>query len=188
MTLHGFTHLALRVGDLRKAEAFYCELFALEVAFREVETDGGWWTLPALATWDDVQSAGAEIGLVMLYRNGLRLALERAQPVARRGSLSHVGLHADASELPSIRRRATASACKIVAEHENALILDDPFGVRWELNTFPYDSPVSLSTGARLGQWLPMKVDVSQRESEARTQLHSPDQPRLGTEADQGKR
>jgi hypothetical protein len=34
MTLHGFTHLALRVSDLREAEAFYCELFALEVAWR----------------------------------------------------------------------------------------------------------------------------------------------------------
>jgi hypothetical protein len=93
----------------------------------------------------------------MLYRDGVRLALETAQSVAREGYLSHVGLHADASELLSIRRRATASACEIVVERANALIFDDPFGVRWELNTFPYDNPVDLSTGARLGRWVQLK-------------------------------
>src|SRR5262245_43346721 len=37
MTLHSFTHVALRVEHLRQAEALYRELFALDVAFREAE-------------------------------------------------------------------------------------------------------------------------------------------------------
>jgi len=61
MTPHTFTHVALRVEHLRHAETLYRELFALEVAFRDAET---------------AERAGVDLGLVMLYRDGLRLALE----------------------------------------------------------------------------------------------------------------
>jgi hypothetical protein len=46
------------------------------VAFREAETAAGWLTLPTSAGWEDAQRAGIDLGLVMLYRGGLRLALE----------------------------------------------------------------------------------------------------------------
>jgi hypothetical protein len=42
----------------------------------------------------------------------------------------------------------------VVVDREQALILDDAFGVRWELNTFAYDDPPSMSTGAWIGRWL----------------------------------
>jgi hypothetical protein len=41
-----------------------------------------------------------------------------------------------------------------VLDRAGALIFDDPYGVRWELNSFPYEDPPSLSTGARTGHWL----------------------------------
>jgi len=41
-----------------------------------------------------------------------------------------------------------------VTDREQALIIDDPYGVRWELNAFAYDDPPSMSTGARNGKWL----------------------------------
>jgi hypothetical protein len=41
MSLHWYTHVALRVERLREAEAFYRGRFALEVAFREAETPEG---------------------------------------------------------------------------------------------------------------------------------------------------
>ncbi len=50
-------------------------MFALEVAFREAETPEGWGTLPDSADWDDAERAGFDIGLVMLYRDGFRLAI-----------------------------------------------------------------------------------------------------------------
>jgi hypothetical protein len=57
------------------------------VAFRETETPEGWRTVPAEATWESIERAGAEVGLVMLYRNGLRLALEAAVDEISRASL-----------------------------------------------------------------------------------------------------
>ena|SRR2546422_6290180 len=148
-------HLALRVERLRAAEAFYCELFALEVAFREAETPEGWQTLPTQAGWAEAEAAGVELDLVMLYRDGFRLALESVDRVSPPGLLSHVGVYADDSELERVRERAEGVGCKIVTfDRERSLVIDDPFGVRWELNTFAYDDPPSLSTGARTGRWL----------------------------------
>jgi catechol 2,3-dioxygenase-like lactoylglutathione lyase family enzyme len=159
MALHGFTHLALRVQRLRDAEAFYRELFALEVAFRETETPEGWLTLRASTDWDDVEDAGIDLGLVMLYRDGLRLALEVGDEVADAGRLSHVGVFVDQDEFKRIRAAAEGLGCEIFGDDQRALIIDDPFGVRWELNSFPYEDPSSLSTGARAGRWL----DLDQR-------------------------
>jgi len=154
MSLHSFTHLALRVQHLREAEAFYRDLFSLEVAFREAETLDGWDTLPDSADWDDAQRAGFDLGLVMLYRDGFRLALEAVDSVATKGQLSHVGVFVDEPELKRVRDTAASAGCEIVVESERALVIDDPFGVRWELNTFAYDNPPKLSTGARHGRWL----------------------------------
>ncbi len=155
MPLHAYTHVALRVDGLRKAEAFYCDLFSLEVAFREAETAAGWATLPPTADWDDAERAGIDLGLVSLYRDGFRLALEAVDSVvADDGLLSHIGAFVSEDELERLRRVAPAAGCTIAADRPQALILDDPLGVRWELNTFPYDDPPGLSTGARTGHWL----------------------------------
>jgi hypothetical protein len=65
-----------------------------------------------------------------------------------------VGVYVDEPERGRLRERAAAAGCAIALDHERALIIDDPFGVRWEVNTFAYDDPPSLSTGARRGDWL----------------------------------
>lgn len=154
MPLQSFTHVALRVERLRDAEAFYRSLFTLKVAFREAETPDGWLTLPASADWDDAERAGITLNLVMLFRDGFRLALEVADAVAENGQLSHIGIFADEDELDRLRKIAADARCEVVSDHPRGLVLDDPFGIRWELNTFPYDDPTSLSTGARTGAWL----------------------------------
>jgi catechol 2,3-dioxygenase-like lactoylglutathione lyase family enzyme len=154
MSLRSFTHIALRVERLREAEAFYCGLLALEVAWREAETPNGWCTLPAWAGWDEAAGAGIDLGIVMLYGDGLRLALEAAETVAASGQLSHVGILCDEEDLRRLREVAAGAGCEVAVDRGQALIFDDPFGIRWELNTFAYDDPPSMSTGARTGSWL----------------------------------
>lgn len=156
--MHSVTHVAVRVESLREAEAFYTKLFGLEVAWREAETPDGWRTLPAGADWDSAERAGIELGLVMLYRDGLRLALEAADRVQEAGVLSHLGVFADEDELVRLRHSARAAGCEIVTDSERGLIFDDPFGIRWELNTFAYDDPPSMSTGARAGKWIEIEA------------------------------
>jgi catechol 2,3-dioxygenase-like lactoylglutathione lyase family enzyme len=154
MAIHEFTHVALRVARLRAAEALYRELFGLNVAFREADTPEGWAMLPESADWDDAERAGIQLGLVMLQGESLRLALEAADSVATDGQLSHVGVRVDETELARLRETAARLGCEIVTDRPQALVFDDPIGVRWELNTFAYDDPHGQSTGARLGRWL----------------------------------
>jgi hypothetical protein len=79
VSLRSFTHVALRVERLREAEAFYRELVALEVAFREAETAKGWRTLPARAAWEDAEAAGGGIlgiaGVLIMFIWSLLLGL-----------------------------------------------------------------------------------------------------------------
>jgi catechol 2,3-dioxygenase-like lactoylglutathione lyase family enzyme len=159
MSLHSFTHIALRVERLREAEAFYRELFSLDVAFREAEMPDGWRTLPPSADWDDAERSGAALGLVMLYGGGLRLALEAADGVSADGTLDHVGVWVDEQELERLRTTAPALSCRVIVDRPQALILDDPYGVRWELNSFPYEDPPAMSTGARTGRWIEIRRD-----------------------------
>jgi catechol 2,3-dioxygenase-like lactoylglutathione lyase family enzyme len=154
VVLHSFTHVALRVERLREAESVYCSLFGLKVAWREAETSEGWRTLPESADWEDAERSGITLGLVMLYRDGVRLALEATDAIAEKGQLSHLGLFVDEDELGRLRKVAPDVGCELVLDRPQALILDDPFGIRWELNSFPYDDPPSMSTGARAGEWL----------------------------------
>jgi hypothetical protein len=151
------------VEQLREAEIFYCKLFALEVAWREAETPQGWYTLAESAGWDDAERAGVELGLVMLYRNGMRLALEAVDEVAEGGRLSHIGVFTDEGELQRLRQIAAQAGCEVVLDREEAVVFDDPLGVRWELNSFDYDDPPRMSTGARTGKWLNV-VPAASRE------------------------
>ncbi len=72
-----------------------------------------------------------------------------------------MGVFVDEDELTRLRRGAADLGCEIVLDRAQALTFNDPFGVRWELNSFPYDDPPTLSTGARAGRWL----DVASSEA-----------------------
>lgn len=155
MTYQAFTHIALIVRPLRQAEEFYRTLFALEVAFREAETDAGWYTLPSNAGWDDAEAAGISLGLCSLHRDAFTLALEDGLS-GEGGRLSHIGMQVDAEDLARLRTVAATLRCQVVQDGQSILVFDDPYGVRWEMTTSSYDDPRRLSTGARMGRWLPI--------------------------------
>ncbi len=93
MNCQSVTHIALRVGDLQKAEALYRNLFGLKVAFREAGTSDGWRTLPQDKSWADAQAAGIELEMVMLDRDGLVLALNKTDALAIGGTPDHIGVY-----------------------------------------------------------------------------------------------
>ena len=150
MAYRCWTHVALAAGQLREAEEFYLSLLGLTVTFREAETADGWRTLRG-GGWDAAAAAGIEPGLSSLRRDGIVLALEAAdaQPGGD-GMLSHLGLAVDDADLAELRQRATELGCRIVTDRDSLLVLDDIYGVRWEVST----SAELTSTGARTGRWL----------------------------------
>jgi catechol 2,3-dioxygenase-like lactoylglutathione lyase family enzyme len=155
MHYRSVTHVALRVADLRGAEAFYTALFGLQVAFREAEVADGWRTLPEGSGWQDAQAAGISLDLSVLHRDALHLALEGAgEGFVAGGRLSHVGLEVTEVELQRLRQAAPGMGCQIVLDRQGLLVLDDPYGVRWELTT----AYKPRSTGAATGRWLDVSL------------------------------
>jgi len=152
---HGVDHIALRVADLREAEDYYLGLFDAGVAFREAKTTDGWRTLPPGATWKDAEEAGIVLGLVVIARGGLHLALtpsvELIAPVSR---VHHVNLAVDDADVRDLRQRVVALGCEIVLDFSAVLTFIDHYGVRWEVTTEADHG----SNGASLGRWLDMGV------------------------------
>jgi hypothetical protein len=151
VSLHSYTHVALRVERLQEAEVFYSELFALNVAWREAETPRGWYTLPEWAGWDDAERAGVELEAVMLFRDacGSRSSSPSRWPrmvhsVTRECSPMRTSSNGWARSL----RQPAATSCSTTSGRSTSTI------VRWELNTFSYDDPRGMSHGARAGHWL----------------------------------
>jgi catechol 2,3-dioxygenase-like lactoylglutathione lyase family enzyme len=163
MRYRSVTHVALRVTDLRQAEDFYSVLFDLQVASRQAEVADGWRTLPEGAGWQEAQAAGISLDLSVLHRDALRLALERAEDgVVAGGRLGHLGLEVTEAELERLRQAAPRLGCQVVQERRGLLVLDDPFGVRWELTTaYELRNP-----GVVTGRWLDTAVRAAARSEE----------------------
>jgi catechol 2,3-dioxygenase-like lactoylglutathione lyase family enzyme len=157
LTYRCWSHVALVVGQLRQAEEFYGRLFGLEVAFREAEAADGWRTLRGGTGWDSFLAAGIEPQMSSLRRDGIVLALEAAGEEREAageerhpGRLSHIGITTDQPDLDELRLCAPGLGCRIVTYRDGLLILDDPYGIRWEVST----ARELTSTGARTGRWL----------------------------------
>lgn len=152
MTISLISHVALRAANLREAERYYRYLLGLEVAFREAETAEGWRRLPEGKSWDDAEAAAVQLGMVMLYRDGLALAIEQGAAVNEAGNLSHIGLLVDQAELSRLRRDLAGFECQIVHDFEQTIVFDDKYGVRWEPSLVEYAQPKLV--GIRTAKWL----------------------------------
>lgn len=148
--MSGVSHVALRVEALRAAESYYADLFGLDVAFREVEVDGRWQTVPPAAGWDDVEAVGIDVDVVHLRGGGLELALERASDVGESGRLAHVGVGFDPEGFAEFVTRLDESQVVVRSSSDRSLVFVDRYGVTWEV-TEGYEA---ASSGERSGAWL----------------------------------
>ena len=154
MAYQGISHVAVRVNNLREAERYYSRLFGLAVAFWEAETPNGWRTLPEGASWDDAHAAGVSLSMCLLSRNNFRVALEEDPAVEPHGVIDHVGLLVEPDDMDAVRAQVAELGVSVVLQRDTLLILDDRFGVRWELTTTVHDDIRAESHGARQGHWL----------------------------------
>ena len=143
-------YVALYVPDLRAAEAFYREAFAMDLLFRESEReDGTWHTLRADLDWDDADARGVEMDMVALRRDALVLALFHGTPAP--GTLVEISIGVTSEKADAIRARLGAEATVLESASE-LLRFQDPFGFRWVVQ--PHDA-VFRSSGEIAGRWIP---------------------------------
>ena len=133
------THIAVNVPALRQAEAYYCGLFGLEVAWRDSEGAAS-----MFATWDELDAAGVEPEVVLLWRDAFRLALARGAGNGAPGAvgLNHAGLQVSRETLSAVRDRVLTTGERAQdAGSGVGFSFADRYGVRWELDTRSYTDP-----------------------------------------------
>lgn len=150
MSYRAIDHLAFRVTSLQEAENYYCDLFGLEVLFREASADGGWASLPDGAGWEEAKAAGIELKITFLARDAFKMALEKSEGVSASGRLSHVCLKVDGEELAHLRSQAMKRHCQFSADRATYINFDDRYGVRWEITS----ANDLQSNGIGHGRWL----------------------------------
>jgi catechol 2,3-dioxygenase-like lactoylglutathione lyase family enzyme len=145
-----FTHIALRVSNLRDAETYYIALFGLRVVFREAPVDGTWKTFRSLAAWDRPGLPAPQ--MASLANEFMNLALgERDTPVDVDGPVDHIGLALDAAQMANVRQQARAANVRVKAERDDLFVFIDANGIQWELSSAA--EPLQ-SNGQRRGVWI----------------------------------
>ena len=141
-----YRNVALLAADLRSAEAYYAELFDLEVLFREVPVGPGgpdaleWRKVPDGVGWDAVESAGFTIGMVALARDEFILPLLGALPS---GTAAYaIGLVMSSAEIDLVASRLGPEAI-VESRGPGWLAFVDRLGNRWQLSDTLEFSPAT---------------------------------------------
>jgi catechol 2,3-dioxygenase-like lactoylglutathione lyase family enzyme len=141
--------IAMFVPELRTAEAYYQELFAMELIGREaLRNDGLWHTLPTDEGWDHAEAAGIALGMVALRSGALVLVLFPGDP--QPGQLYMIGLNMFPDEIAGVRGRLPADA-EVWQDEPEALTFRDRYMITWQI----YATGAEFrSSGEAQGRWL----------------------------------
>lgn len=141
--------IALFVPDLKQAEAYYRELFEMEVITREtMQRDGEWYAVPPGKGWADLEQAGISPVMLALRRDDFVLALFQGEPVM--GQIFAIGLSMTEEEIDTVKARVPAN--DIVQDEVGQMLqFRDMHNVFWQIYPLPYRFQ---SMGETTGRWL----------------------------------
>jgi hypothetical protein len=133
------THIALEVhADLREAESYYCELFDLQLSWREPVPSNAPFDLP----WDQIEAAGLQPEIVLVASGAFRLAIESSAAPRRGGPVSHIGLQVTVDQLRRVSGRARQRHYRVINERKDEIFdFVDRYGMEWELDTRSFANP-----------------------------------------------
>jgi len=126
-----FSHFGITVADVIEAERFYCALFQMKVFVREVRTGTGWRSLEAGITPEDAAANGLDIGMVVLERDGLGIALS-AESEERPTFFEHIAFSVEPRTFAGLRERAISLGCQMQRCTPRRFVFLDPYGMVWE--------------------------------------------------------
>jgi catechol 2,3-dioxygenase-like lactoylglutathione lyase family enzyme len=146
---HYVRHIALVVHDLQEAEAYYQNLFQMELIGRETElADGKWYTLPYDKGWEDAKAAGIELKMLALKKGDIVLALfSGPQPP---GQVFAIGLAMPKLEWAEVEKRLTPGV-EETFDYSGQFNFKDRYGITWQLVS-PGDQ--FMMNGDSYGWWL----------------------------------
>jgi catechol 2,3-dioxygenase-like lactoylglutathione lyase family enzyme len=133
--LGGIDHIAVRVRDVAKAEAFYREFFGMSVSYRARREGERWQHLPATFDWTESIRTGIEPEIVRLENGPLALVLVNAGAAAilHENRIGYLSVNVPLDVLNDLRGRALFRSYTIQEDGPRAFRFLDPFGVAWQL-------------------------------------------------------
>ena len=151
--LRRLSHISLKVPSLRKAEEHYVRLFDLTVAYREISSNDGWYTLPDGSGWDAEGAWHLRIARSVLFREGFVLSLEARDRVVPGDRLDRIGLEGDEGEIRRLERLVWGLGGQVLSKGGDSLLFEDAYAVRWEVSAGRFADPWEMSLGVRAGRW-----------------------------------
>lgn len=135
--LLGLNHLAVRVGDLAKAERFYADFFGMAVIGRARRgPHGGYQPITGDYRWDEAIREGTEADVTFIRGGAVSLALTRAgrdARIDRTAILDHLSVAVDATTFVALRGEVLLRGFDTLMAANTAITFRDPFGLTWEL-------------------------------------------------------
>jgi len=135
LAIEAVEHIAVRVADIRRAEAFYHDVFGMDVVFRARQAGDRWELLPADLDWDAALRQGIYPDFCYLRNGPLALLLEWAGrgTVFVEPRLQHISLRVAPESLIELRGLALARGYAVSEDRRHSFVFRDPFGITWHL-------------------------------------------------------
>jgi catechol 2,3-dioxygenase-like lactoylglutathione lyase family enzyme len=128
-------HVAVRVRDLSRAEAFYRDFFGMDVIYRARRDGDRWEHLPADFDWVGAIHTGIFPEMVRLENGSIALVLINAGAgaVMHETRVAHISVSAPMETLNALRGRALFSSFTLQEDSATSVRFVDPFGVTWQI-------------------------------------------------------
>lgn len=135
VALGGIDHVAVRVRNVARAEAWYRDMFGMDVVYRARRENDRWQHLPADFNWDAAVHTGIEPEIVRLENGPIAIVLINAGmgAVMHENRVAHISVSAPAETLNAIRGRALFASYAITEDTPRSFAFVDPFGLTWQL-------------------------------------------------------
>lgn len=135
MGIEGVHHVVLLVTDVPEAEAFYRDLFDMDISFREGVLGESVGTVPEEFDWDTARAKGVSPTMSFLTRDNFALAVAQAESGRSGRMVDHIALRVTKTTLEGVTKRAEACGCTVERNAAHHRTVEDTQGFEWELNT-----------------------------------------------------
>jgi catechol 2,3-dioxygenase-like lactoylglutathione lyase family enzyme len=134
--IRAINYVLVQVSDLRKAEQFYQDFFAMQLLGRvRRDPDGTLMPLPADYSWDRALQSGELAETSFLSNGPLTLAAQRVGlgVILGQGPLETVSLGVDSRTFAAIKGEVLMRPLTVLRSGIASFVFRDPFNVNWEI-------------------------------------------------------
>lgn len=128
-------HVAVRVRDMRRAEAFYQDFFGMSVIYRAYQDQDRWHHFDADFDWIESISTGVAPEIVRLENGAIAILLINVGggAVMHEQRVAYISVSVPMETLNALRGRVLFSSFTLQEDSSHAFRFVDPFGLTWQI-------------------------------------------------------